>query len=63
MNLDGKVQLDDAFLLHGALVTAGLAGLDFSLLTTSVPEPASWMLAVSGVLALTGRREKLQARV
>lgn len=47
LNLDGIVDLDDAFLLDQALTTAGAGRLDFDLLySTSVPEPSALMLAV-----------------
>ncbi len=43
IDLNGRVDLDDAFLLHVALKAGGGAGLDFSLLGggVSVPEPAT----------------------
>jgi hypothetical protein len=51
MNHDGITDLDDAFILHGALLSAGMGGLNFSLLDgpISVPEPSAFVL---GILAL-----------
>lgn len=48
MNHDGITDLDDAFILHGALVSAGLGGLNFSLLdgSTTVPEPSALVLGL-----------------
>lgn len=57
LNLDGRVDLVDAVALDQALTANGAAGLDFSRLGTSVPEPTTLMLVVVGaVLILSGRR-------
>ena len=42
LNFDGATDLKDAFILHNGLIGAGFAaGLDFSLLSGNVPEPAT----------------------
>ena len=54
INLDGRVNLRDALLLHNALEGAGAGGLDFALLGiggTSVPEPATVVMLSGLILA------------
>ena len=53
INLDGRVDLADAFLLNQALLDSGAGGLDFSLLSggAAVPEPASVALLLVAALA------------
>lgn len=51
-DFNGVVNLDDAFILHQALLGAGAGGLDFSLLGANVPEPSCLLLAAFGVAAL-----------
>jgi hypothetical protein len=53
LNMNGSVDIDDAFTLHFALRATGVgSGLDFSLLGASVPEPGSVILAALGLAAL-----------
>jgi hypothetical protein len=48
LNYDGIVDLRDAFILHNSLTSAGLGGLDFSLLEgTAVPEPSAGLLLLA----------------
>ncbi len=63
LNFDGAANLADAFLLHQGLIGAGFAsGLDFSLLGSRVPEPAS--ATQFGILAvlLFGIRRRTNIR-
>lgn len=56
LNYDGIVDLKDAYLLHQGLIGAGFtAGLNFSLLGTTVPEPTGAVLAAVGMLLGIGR--------
>jgi hypothetical protein len=51
LNMNGTVDIDDAYTLHFALRAAGVgSGLDFGLL--GVPEPSSFALAVSALAAI-----------
>ena len=53
LNFDGVTDLDDAFIMHAALQTANLGGLNFSALGQAVPEPNSLILVtmmISGLL-------------
>jgi hypothetical protein len=54
LNYDGIVDLRDARLLHNSLLAAGAGGFDFSLLYggANVPEPASCMVTIAGLLAI-----------
>lgn len=62
MNHDGVTDLGDAFILHEALKGAGLAGLDFSLLAATVPEPSSALLvSLSTIFVLGSRRGRRQS--
>ncbi len=59
LNMNGTVDIDDAFTLHAALRAGGSgAGLDFSLLG-SIPEPSGALLLISGfaTLALARKRQ------
>jgi hypothetical protein len=62
LNMNGTVDIDDAYTLHFALRSAGVAaGLDFNLLGVLVPEPASallWVLGLTAVHLARGRRGK-----
>ncbi len=49
MNHDGITDLDDAFILHSALLSAGAGGLDFSRLVAAVPEPSTIVGAFLGL--------------
>ena len=51
LNLNGTVDIDDAFALHQGLSAAGMGGLDFSLLGAGVPEPSSFVLVAWCTLA------------
>ena len=51
LDLDGDVDIQDAFLLHEGIQLAGGAGLDFGRLGASVPEPSTLLLL--GVVATT----------
>jgi hypothetical protein len=55
LNMNGTVDIDDAYTLHAALRAAGGAGLDFSALG-SIPEPGGALLVISGLAALALRR-------
>jgi hypothetical protein len=56
LNFDGITDLSDAFLLHEALSAAG-GGLDFSVLTTAVPEPSTLvLLSLAALIGLAWRR-------
>ena len=57
-NLNGTVDIDDAYTLHAALVAAGAGGLDFRLLGSNVPEPSTLLLAAWALAALRGRRRR-----
>ncbi|WP_145247414.1 hypothetical protein [Aeoliella mucimassa] len=67
LNLDGRVYLDDVFILHQALLDSGAAGFDFGLLgdSTSVPEPTgiAILTLLAGSICLSrsvkGRRNSL----
>lgn len=64
LNYDGIVDLKDAYILNTGLLATGSAGLDFSLLGTSVPEPTGAALAAIGLLLVasgTGRRQQVSA--
>jgi hypothetical protein len=53
LNMNGSVDIDDAYTLHFALRSAGVgAGLDFGLLGVSVPEPGCLALAAFGIASL-----------
>jgi hypothetical protein len=59
MNHDGITNLKDAFIMHNALSSSGMGGLDFTLLGSGsqVPEPSSIVLAATlGAFVLLGRR-------
>jgi hypothetical protein len=59
MNHDGITDLDDAFILHDALVLAGAGGLEFSRLVAAVPEPSTIVIALlslAGIGAFARRR-------
>jgi hypothetical protein len=61
LNMNGTVDIDDAYTLHFALRSAGVAaGLDFSLLGVSVPEPSGILLLACGMAAfgLASRRHR-----
>jgi hypothetical protein len=58
LDIDGDVDLDDAFALHLALLGAGAGGLDFSLLGAGVPEPCSLVLVGCGLIGLIGFRRR-----
>jgi hypothetical protein len=57
LNLDGIVNLKDAILLDGSLISAGFtAGLDFELLTAAtVPEPSAFVCGLLGMLTVGAR--------
>jgi hypothetical protein len=61
LNYDGIVDLKDAYIVHQGLIGAGsAAGLDFSLLGSSLPEPTGAALAAIAMLFVasgTGRRK------
>jgi len=52
-DLDAKTTLADAFILHKALIDAGMSGLNFSQLG-AVPEPATLVLAAFALIGLAG---------
>jgi hypothetical protein len=60
LNFDGAADLKDAFILHQGLIGAGFAsGLDFSLLGSQVPEPATVaQLGLFALLLCASRRRK-----
>jgi hypothetical protein len=59
LNMNGTVDIDDAYTLHFALRSAGVgAGLDFGLLGVSVPEPSSLAIAALGLAAVGMRRRR-----
>jgi hypothetical protein len=59
LNMNGTVDIDDAYTLHFALRSAGAgAGLDFTLLGLNIPEPSSMFLVVFGLSALTVTRRR-----
>ena len=54
---DGIVDIDDAFTLRTGLISSGLGSFNLELVLGTVPEPATWLMAVmSGALALSRRR-------
>jgi hypothetical protein len=57
LNMNGTVDIDDAYTLHAALRAAGGAGLDFSALG-SIPEPGGALLVISGFAALALARKR-----
>ncbi|HJQ78888.1 MAG TPA: LamG-like jellyroll fold domain-containing protein, partial [Lacipirellulaceae bacterium] len=58
LNMNGIVDIDDAYTLHAALRAGGSgAGLDFSLLG-SIPEPGGALLVISALTALALRRQR-----
>jgi hypothetical protein len=62
LNMNGTVDIDDAFTLHAALRAAGSgAGLDFGLLG-SVPEPGSTLLLISGFVGIALARKRQPRR-
>ena len=65
MNHDGVTDLDDAVILHNALVAATGKGLDFSLLNhANVPEPASSALLFIAALGIGSfRRSRKRPRI
>jgi hypothetical protein len=59
LNMNGTVDIDDAFTLHFALRAAGAgAGLDFGLLGVSVPEPGSLTLLACAAAVMACRRRR-----
>ncbi|MCA9186507.1 MAG: discoidin domain-containing protein [Pirellulaceae bacterium] len=50
MNGDGRVYLQDAYILHDALVAATGSGLNFELLGQSTPEPSAATLLLIGLV-------------
>jgi hypothetical protein len=59
LNLDGSIDLLDAFILHQGLLAVGEAGINFAALTGAIPEPTSWCLAAGVCCALaSGRRRR-----
>jgi hypothetical protein len=59
LNMNGTVDIDDAFALHNALRAAGAgAGLDFALLGVSIPEPGSFAMAALGMAVLGLARKR-----
>lgn len=58
-DIDGDLDLDDAYALHLALVSVGAGGLDFGRLGAGVPEPSSFALVVCAAIAASlGRRRR-----
>ncbi|MBN1854671.1 MAG: hypothetical protein JW829_18205, partial [Pirellulales bacterium] len=55
LNWNGITELGDAFILHEALLEAGMGGLDFRLLS-GVPEPASCLLLLVAMPAWIGMK-------
>jgi hypothetical protein len=55
LNLDGRTNLTDAFLLHEALAAQG-AAFPFEALNGLVPEPSSAALALLAMAIAVGRR-------
>ncbi|MCA9261983.1 MAG: hypothetical protein KDA61_22350 [Planctomycetales bacterium] len=60
LNLDGRTNLADAFLLHVALEQAKQGGLDWKLLTNIVPEPHALWLAITSAATLMRRTSRQQ---
>jgi hypothetical protein len=59
LNMNGTVDIDDAYTLHFALRSAGVAaGLDFSLFGVSVPEPGSLAIVAVGMAAIGVARRR-----
>ena len=63
LNSDGIADIFDAAILNDALLAAGGGGFNFELLTGSVPEPSSALMAALAVigLATTRRRRGIRA--
>jgi glucose/arabinose dehydrogenase len=57
INLDGKTNLTDVFLMHEALTTLGSA-FPFDTLGVDVPEPNSLVLAAAAIVFLARRRTR-----
>jgi hypothetical protein len=63
LNMNGTVDIDDAYTLHFALRSAGsAAGLDFGLLGVQVPEPSTFLQLALGFAAwpVAWRRQRLR---
>lgn len=58
LNFDGIADLGDAVILHDALLSAGLAGLNFSLLGGTVPEPSTALYLLFALAAGSLRRRR-----
>ena len=59
LNTDGVVDLHDAIILDQSLISAGFtAGLNFNLLGTAVPEPASLIGGLLGMVVLATQRRR-----
>ncbi|MBN1853134.1 MAG: PEP-CTERM sorting domain-containing protein [Pirellulales bacterium] len=59
LDCNGITDLDDAFLLHEALLAGGLGGFDFSRLS-GVPEPATGWLLLGTLIALGTVRRRIR---
>jgi trimeric autotransporter adhesin len=62
LDMDGDIDLDDAFALHQALLGMGAGGLDFSRLGAGVPEPSSFVMIIGAVIAASLGRRRPPAR-
>ncbi|MCA9184096.1 MAG: PEP-CTERM sorting domain-containing protein [Pirellulaceae bacterium] len=62
LNFDGRTHIEDVVLLHQALVAAGGAGFDLSLLS-GVPEPSAVAMLCTGLTVLLGRRRRMLVTV